>query len=317
MLSLVYSPDYTLEWPGHVFPVEKYRLVHERLLLEGIAAERDFLRPGPAPDALLGLVHSRSYLRRLERLSETPSLGYLEFEVPVSPRVLNAFKVATSGSVLAAREALAGGAAVNLGGGFHHAFADRGEGFCLLNDIAVAVLALRSEGAARRVAIIDCDLHQGNGTAKIFQGDPEVFTFSIHQEDLYPVKQQSDWDIGLEDFAGDDEYLPRLADAVPKILDAHRPELAIYVAGADPFEEDQLGSLRLTVDGFLRRDRIIFGEVKRRGVPVLALLAGGYARRTENVVAIHVQMIREALAHFGPLRRAEQDVPRVADTRGQ
>ena len=298
MLSLVYSPDYTPEWPGHVFPVEKYRLVHERLLSEGIAAERDFLRPGPAPDALLGLVHSESYLRRLERLSETPSLGYLEFEVPVSPRVLNAFKVATSGSVLAAREALARGAAVNLGGGFHHAFADRGEGSCLLNDIAVAVLALRSEGAARRVAIIDCDLHQGNGTAKIFQGDPDVFTFSIHQEDLYPVKQQSDWDIGLEDFAGDDEYLPRLADAVPKILDAHRPELAIYVAGADPFEEDQLGGLGLTRDGLRRRDRLVFNAALELNVPLVVTLAGGYARRLDDTVQIHATTVEEAIRAF-------------------
>jgi acetoin utilization deacetylase AcuC-like enzyme len=309
VVSLVYSPDYTLEWPGQVFPIEKYRLVHERVLAEGIVRPEAVSRPEPASDALLALVHSEAYLRRLDRLTADPVLGYREFEVPVSAAVLRAFRSATGGTLLAARCALAGvgtgasraaHAGVNLGGGFHHAFADRGEGFCLLNDVAVAVRALEREGRLARTAILDCDLHQGNGTAKIFEDDPDVFTFSIHQENLYPPKERSDWDVGLPDFAADGEYLESLGAAVPKILDRHRPDLVVYVAGADPFEEDQLGDLRLSKEGFVRRDRIVFGEARARGIPVVAVLAGGYARRTEDVVDIHVAMVREAVAHFGP-----------------
>jgi acetoin utilization deacetylase AcuC-like enzyme len=236
-------------------------------------------------------------------MTRTPALGYHEFEIPISSSVLAAFRSMTGGTLLAARRALPHGAAVNLGGGFHHAFADRGEGFCLLNDVAVAIRALAREGLVRRFAVIDCDLHQGNGTARIFQGDPAVFTFSIHQEDLYPIKEVGDLDIGLEAGATDGDYLGALDRVLPAILDAHAPELVFYVAGADPYEEDQLGNLCLTREGLGRRDRLVFGAAAERGLPVVAVLAGGYARRSEDVVEIHLRMVREALDRFGPIAR--------------
>jgi acetoin utilization deacetylase AcuC-like enzyme len=303
VLTLVHAETYRLDWPGHVFPVGKYDRLRARLIEESLAAAADFLRPEPATDELLTLVHSPRYLARLEQMTRTPALGYHEFEIPISRSVLAAFRSMTGGTILAARRALPHGASVNLGGGFHHAFAERGEGFCLLNDVAVAIRALAREGLARRFAVIDCDLHQGNGTARIFHGDPDVFTFSIHQEDLYPIKEVSDLDIGLEAGATDADYLGALGRVLPAILDRHEPQLVFYVAGADPYEEDQLGNLRLTLDGLAQRDRLVFGAAAQRDLPVVAVLAGGYARRSADVVEIHLRMVREALARFGPIAR--------------
>src|SRR5262249_22230927 len=177
-----------------------------------------------------------------------------------------------------------------------HAYADMASGFCYINDLAVAVRVLQREGGMRRAAVVDCDLHQGNGTAKIFERDADVFTFSIHQENLYPVKERSDLDVGLDDFTADDEYLARLEAALPQVLDAHRPEIVLYQAGADPFREDQLGSLRLTMEGLERRDRLGLEGCARRGIPSVVTLGGGYARRVSDTIAIHHQTCRIALA---------------------
>jgi len=294
MSAFIYHPRYELKWGGHVFPVEKYRLLHDRLIAEGLVGTEELLLPEPATDDELLLVHTRTYLQRLEELVDRPMAAILEFEAPFPREVADAVRYATGGTILACEVALRDGtAAINLGGGFHHAFPDHGEGFCFINDVAVAIRAVQASGLARRVAVIDCDLHQGNGTAAIFRRDPDVFTFSIHQELLYPLpKQQSTLDVGLEEGAGDETYLAAMERHVPRILDSHRPELVLYLAGADPFEEDQLGDLGLTKAGLRRRDEIVLGAARERGLPVALVLAGGYARRTEDVVDIHLDTCR-------------------------
>jgi len=294
MPSFIYHPRYELKWGGHVFPVEKYRLLRDRLVAEGLVAAEELIEPEAATDDEIRLVHAREYLDRLDALLDDPMAAYFEFEAPFNRDVAAAVRYATGGTLLACECAVADRtAALNLGGGFHHAFPDHGEGFCFINDVAVAIRALQAGGIARRVAVIDCDLHQGNGTAYIFRSDPDVYTFSIHQEHLYPMpKQRSTLDVGLDDGAGDDAYLAALERHVPAILDGHRPELVLYLAGADPFEEDQLGDLRLTKAGLRRRDELILGAAKARSLPVAAVLAGGYAPRTEDVVDIHLNTCR-------------------------
>jgi len=290
----IYHPRYELKWGGHVFPVEKYRLLHDRLVADGLVGAEEFLVPEPATDDELLLVHTPTYLQRLEELVDRPMAAMLEFEAPYPHEVADAVRHATGGTILACERALADRtAALNLAGGFHHAFGDHGEGFCFLNDVAIAVRVVQASGLARRVAVIDCDLHQGNGTAAVFRRDPDVFTFSIHQELLYPMpKQQSTLDVGLEEGAGDETYLAAIERHVPRILDTHRPELVLYLAGADPFEGDQLGDLALTKSGLRRRDEIVLGAARERGLPAALVLAGGYARHTEDVVDIHLNTCR-------------------------
>lgn len=297
MPFFIYHSRYELRWVGHVFPVEKYRLLHDRLIAEGLVGAEGFLAPEPATEDELRLVHTQAYLDRLEELVDHPLAAMVEFEAPYPREVADAVRYATGGSILACEQALHGHtAALNLGGGFHHAFADHGEGFCFINDVAVAVRVAQAGGLARRIAIVDCDLHQGNGTAAIFRSDPDVFTFSIHQEHLYPVpKQRSSLDIGLEAGAGDDAYNAEIERHVPRILDAHRPDLLVYLAGSDPFADDQLGDLALSKAGLRRRDELVLGAARQRGIPTAILLAGGYARRTEDVVDIHLNTARVML----------------------
>lgn len=281
----VYAPGVRPDWDGHVFPIEKYARV-------AAALGGPFVEPQPATDGELLLVHTREYLDRLEAMTADPQLGYAEFEVPCTRTTVDAFRLATGGAIAAARLALEQGAAGLVGGGFHHAFADHGEGFCLLNDLAVLVRVLQRDGAIATAAVIDCDLHQGNGTARIFQQDRTVFTFSIHEQHLYPVKQRSDWDIGLEAFTGDAEYLAHVRTALPQILESVRPDLVVYQAGADPFAGDTLGSLQVSKAGLAERDAIVIGESRRRGIPIVATLGGGYATDTQDVVDIHTQTLR-------------------------
>ncbi len=294
MAFFVYHPCYELKWGGHVFPVEKYRLLHDRLVAEGLARADEFLVPEPATDDELLLVHTKAYLQRLEQLVDRPVAAMVEFEAPYPREVADAVRYATGGTILACERTLADRtAALNLGGGFHHAFPDHGEGFCFINDVAVAIRVMQARGLARRIAVIDCDLHQGNGTAAIFRRDPDVFTFSIHQEELYPIpKEQSTVDVGLDEGAGDEAYLAAMERHVPRILDTHRPDLVLYLAGADPFEDDQLGNLGLTKAGLRRRDELVLAAARERGIPIALVLAGGYARRTEDVVDIHLATCR-------------------------
>ncbi len=290
---LVWAPGYTLEFGAHIFPIAKYRMTAERLRAEGIARTEDFEEPRAATVEELLTVHSEGYLQCLEDLTETPEQAIRRFEVPCSRNVLDAFRLAVGGTILASRRALEFGGAANLGGGFHHAFADRGEGFCLLNDIAVAIRVLQGERRIRRAAVIDVDVHQGNGTARIFEGDDTVFTFSIHQENNYPVKERSRLDIGLRDRTGDEEYLERLGAALPQILDGHAPELVLYQGGADPFERDQLGGLKLSKPALRQRDELVFMACRERRIPIAVTLGGGYAEDIEDVVDIHVATIQE------------------------
>lgn len=286
--KLVYSDGYDLNLGAHVFPSKKYRLVRDLLLSEGVAAPENFLTPKPATDEDILRVHTAEYVEKLK----TGSLSYLEIlrmEVPYSPELIHACWLAAGGSILAAQRALADGCAGNIGGGFHHAYPDHGEGFCVIHDVAVAVRHLQSTRAIEGAMIVDTDVHHGNGTAAIFKGDSSVFTLSIHQENNYPYpKPPSTIDVNLPDGIGDEEYLALLEKHLHEAFHNFSPQLLFYVAGADPYREDQLGGLALTMEGLARRDALVFDYARRHRVPVAITLAGGYARRVADTVRIHV-----------------------------
>jgi acetoin utilization deacetylase AcuC-like enzyme len=277
-----------------VFPSIKYRLVKEKLLREHIAEPGDFVEPPPASDDDIALVHHREYLRRLQ----AGKLSYLEvlrLEIPYSPELVQAVWLCTGGSILAGRLALEDGVGVNVGGGFHHAYPDHGEGFCVLNDFAVAIRRLQKDKTIEQAMTVDCDVHQGNGTAAIFGGDHTVFTLSIHQENNYPYpKPPSSLDINLRDGVGDEEYLRELTQGLDRALAEFRPDLIFYLAGADPYRDDQLGGLKLSLEGLEKRDRLVFEKASGRNIPVAVTLAGGYARQLEDTIQIHSNTIRVA-----------------------
>jgi len=289
--KLIYHDDYDLHLGVHVFPSQKYRMVHQALLDEKLAAADDFLAPEPASDEDVLRVHTKDYVHKLKTGTLSP-WELARLEIPWSKELIDACWLAAGGSILAGQRALADGFAVSIGGGFHHAFPGHGEGFCAINDVAIAIRRLQADGAVRMTMVVDTDVHQGNGTAAIFGEDDSVFTLSIHQENNYPApKPPSDIDIGLPDFTGDEDYLAILEKHLIKAFDHFGPDLIFYVAGADPYREDQLGGLALTVDGLQRRDRLVIDHAKRHGVPVAATLAGGYARRVEDTVRIHINTI--------------------------
>ena len=298
-LPVVFHPDYTFDWPGHVFPTDKYRRTAAALVKRGVVPAGGFLAPRPATREELLRVHEARYLGLLEAIAAGRAAWDPRMEVPVSQEVLDAFRLAAGGSIEAARAALQKGAAANLTGGFHHAYPDHGEGFCLIHDAAVAVQALRSEGRIRRALFVDLDVHQGNGTVACFRGDADAYTFSIHDEENYPwPKERGSLDVGLDAGAGDSEYLAALDAALPRVAaEFPRPDLLVHVAGADPFVEDRLGQLSITREGFRRRDARVLRHAAEEGCPVLGLLAGGYALDTEDVVGIHADMV-EALARW-------------------
>ncbi len=305
--KLVYHPGYDLHLGDHIFPSQKYRMVRERLLEQRIAAPEDFIEPEPASDEDLLLVHEPGWIHRLK----TGALSFqelLRLEVPYSREMVRAVLLATGGTMLAARLALQDSLAFNLSGGFHHAFPDHGEGFCAIHDVAVALRRLQRDALIERAMVVDCDVHQGNGTAFIFRDDPSVFTLSIHQYNNYPSpKPSSDIDIHLPDGVGDDEYLELLRGAYLRALDEFRPRLVAYIAGADPYEEDQLGGLCLTMQGLHARDRLVIQAALERNASVFVTLAGGYAIRLEDTVSIHVNTVKaacEALAEHRASRRA-------------
>lgn len=293
-----YCDHFVLSLPGgHRFPMEKYRLLRERVLASGAVRPEDLRVPEPAAGEEILRVHEAEYLRRvmtggLDR-AELRRIGF-----PWAPAMVERSRRSVGGTIAACREALANGVAVNLAGGTHHAFPDHGEGYCVLNDAAIAARAMQAEGRAARVVILDCDVHQGNGTAAVFRGDPTVFTFSIHGRRNFPFrKQRSDLDIELEDGAGDGEYLPVLEEALDHALSHHGSagaDLAIYVSGADPHERDRLGRLKLTRDGLRSRDRMVFERCRRAGLPVAVVMAGGYGADVRETVEIHLQTVQEA-----------------------
>jgi acetoin utilization deacetylase AcuC-like enzyme len=302
--KLIYHPRYDLDLGPHVFPSQKFKMVHDVLLEEGLADENDFVQPQPATDEEVLRVHTPAWLRKLQTDSLTLS-ERMKLEIPVSETTVQAFCLAAGGSILAGRRALHDGFAANLSGGFHHAYPGHGEGFCMLHDVAIAIRTLQAEGAIRTAMTVDTDVHHGNGTAAIFANDASVFTLSIHQENNYPMpKPPSDQDIGLEDGTGDAEYLDALEKGLIYSLRRMTPDLIFYVGGADPYREDQLGGLALTMEGLQKRDRLVFEHARRRGIPVASTMAGGYARRVEDTVRIHVNTIVAARDVVLPLSAA-------------
>lgn len=285
--ALVYSEQYNATFGDHVFPTDKYRRLFAKIAGSELQNKFDLIEPRPATVAELQLVHLPDYIRDFMNFEYTEQM--ITSELPLNREIRDFFLLATGGTIMAAEEALNRGKAINLNGGFHHAFPDHAEGFCYLHDPAIAIQKLRSANKIKRVVVIDCDLHQGNGTAYIFRREPEVFTYSIHQENIYPEKQESDLDVGLPDDADDELYLNHLGREVPAICDRFQPQLICYVAGADPFRHDQLGTVQLTKAGLKQRDAIVINNAAERGIPIFVVLAGGYAVNTADVVDIHYQ----------------------------
>jgi acetoin utilization deacetylase AcuC-like enzyme len=296
--KFVYSDSYWMVDIGnHVFPLTKYRLIYERLISWGVKKE-SFIEPQPAQENDILRVHSPKYIKKLKtgKLSHAEMLA---LELPYSPELLQFALLHVGGTIIAAKAALQGGMAIHIGGGFHHAFSDHGEGFCVLNDVAVAIEKLRHEGIIRKAMVVDCDVHQGNGTAAIFLNNDDVFTFSIHQMDIYPAdKPESSLDIGLWSGDGDEKYLSALQSHFPRLYKEFQPDVVFYLAAADPYEKDQLGGLTLTMEGLKARGAIVIGEARKLNIPMVILLAGGYAFDVADTVAIHLNTIQVAQHMF-------------------
>jgi acetoin utilization deacetylase AcuC-like enzyme len=300
--KLFYSDAYDLNLGQHVFQAQKYRLIHDRLLRERFAEPADFTEPEPATDEDVLLVHEPSWVEKLRHGTLTFH-EILKLEIPYSRKAVDACWLMAGGTIQAARNALRDGFGFNVGGGFHHAFPAHGEGFCAIHDVAIGVRKVQRDGLVTRVMIVDTDVHQGNGTAAIFADDPTVFTISIHQLNNYPYeKPPSNIDVNLEDGVGDAEYLRRLEEAVAPAMAAFHPELVMHVSGADPYMEDQLGGLLLTLDGLTKRDRLLYEIAHAHAVPVCVTLAGGYAFNPHDTVVIHSNTAKAGAEVFGRAR---------------
>lgn len=290
-----YTDQFVLPLPdGHRFPMSKYARLRERVVASSLIAPGDLCVPHAATDEELLRAHTPDYVRRVQegRLTEA-ELRRIGF--PWTPEMVERSRRSSGATIEACRAALADGRAVNLAGGTHHAFADAGEGFCVFNDSAVAARAMQAEGQVRRVVVLDCDVHQGNGTAAILRGDPTVFTFSIHGARNFPLrKEESDLDVALPDGTGDADYLAALESGLRRALDRSQPDLAIYLAGADPFAGDRFGRMALTKAGLAARDRLVFEVCRAASLPVAVTMAGGYARDVADVVDIHFETVRLA-----------------------
>src|SRR6516162_5891593 len=329
--KLIYHDQYYLPVGTHVFPADKYRRVHAQLIHAAVADDSDFLRPQPASDEDILLVHTPAYVHKLKTGSLSPR-EELELEIPYSAELVAAFWLAAGGSILAAQCALKDGIAINIGGGFHHAFPDHGEGFCMIHDVAVAIRRLQRDDKIQTAMTVDCDVHQGNGTAAIFAGTRtasallpsssvstvqppanaplgkmrgahagDVFTISLHQHNNYPLwKPPSSIDVDLPDGTGDDDYLAWLDNALSSGLRQFEPDLMCYIAGADPYEGDQLGGLNLSIEGLKKRDELVFKVARARNIPVMVTYAGGYAQNIEDTVTIHSNTVVAANEVFAP-----------------
>jgi acetoin utilization deacetylase AcuC-like enzyme len=332
--KLIYSDAYYLPIGDHVFPAEKYRRIRDRLISTGVADAKDFLEPQPATDQDILLVHKPEYVHKLKTGTLSPR-EEMEMEIPYSRDLVEAFWLAAGGSILAARRCLEDKVSISIGGGFHHAFPDHGEGFCMIHDVAVAIRRLQRDGKIRTAMTVDCDVHHGNGTAAIFAGTRtasallpsssastvqqpnrmpdgavkqekmrgahagDVFTISLHQHNNYPLyKPPSSIDVDLPDGTGDDDYLAWLDNALSSGLRQFEPDLICYIAGADPYREDQLGGLDLTIDGLKKRDELVFRVARSRSIPIMVTYAGGYARNIEDTVIIHSNTVVAAKEMF-------------------
>jgi acetoin utilization deacetylase AcuC-like enzyme len=292
-----YSDTFVLPLPpGHRFPMRKYALLREKLIAECILPADHLRLPEPATDAQILRVHTADYWRRLQAGALTPQeqrrIGF-----PWSPQMVERTRRVSGGTIAACRAALDEGIAFNLAGGTHHAHSGFGAGYCVSNDSAVAVRAMQAEKRVRRVVIIDCDVHQGDGTARIFAGDSSVFTFSIHGEKNFPFyKARSSLDIELRDQTTDDEYLALVEEGVSRAIAHAGADLAIYLAGADPYVGDRLGRMAVSMSGLAQRDRLVLESCRAAGLPVVVTMAGGYAPDVEDIAAIHAQTVRIAAA---------------------
>jgi acetoin utilization deacetylase AcuC-like enzyme len=327
--KLIYSDAYYLPIGNHVFPAEKYRRVHDRLISTGVASPEDILEPQPASDQDILLVHKPEYVQKLKTGTLSPR-EEMEMEIPYSRELADAFWLAAGGSILAARQCLTDGVSISIGGGFHHAFPDHGEGFCMIHDVAVAIRRLQRDDKIHSAMTVDCDVHQGNGTAAIFAGTRtasallpsasvstvqppphaprgkmraahagDVFTISLHQHNNYPLwKPPSSIDVDLPDGTGDDDYLAWLDNTLSSGLRQFEPDLICYIAGADPYKEDQLGGLNLSIEGLKKRDELVLHVARARNIPVMVTFAGGYAQNVEDTVTIHSNTVIAAKEVF-------------------
>ena len=306
-MQVFYTPRYYADiGNGHIFPIRKFELVRDRLLAEGTLHPGELLEPAPATLDEVLLVHTEDYVSRLCNGELTPK-ELRRLGLPWSESLVRRSFYATGGTINAARTALVAGYASNLAGGTHHSFADRGEGFCVLNDVAVAIRVLRKEGLIRRAAIVDCDVHQGNGTATIFADDEDTFTFSIHGANNYPLfKARSSLDIELPDGTTDDEYINVLNHHLPAVFSAADPDLVFYLAGADPYVNDKLGRLALTIDGLRRRDLCVLRECYERETPIVTVMSGGYGKDINDTIEIHcntIRMVKDVFESHAAARR--------------
>ncbi len=300
-MKLSYTPRYYCDiGEGHRFPITKYERVRDRLIDTGSIPVDDILAPEPATDELLLLVHTDDYVGRLSR-GELTAREIRRLGFPWSPELVMRARFAVGGTLAATRRSLDCGYSANLAGGTHHAFPDHGEAFCTLNDMAVTIRALRREGRVRRVAIVDCDVHQGNANAEIFADDAETFTFSMHGAGNYPLfKKTSSIDVELPRGTGDAEYMAALDSVLPSLLDRFVPDLVLYQAGVDPHENDRLGTLAMTLGGLAARDRYVFESCRDAGIPVVSTMGGGYGRDIDVTVEAHCNTIRELRDVFEP-----------------
>ena len=302
-MKVYYSDHFVLPLPdGHRFPMKKYSMLRERIAADNICKPGELRVPRAVTDAEILRAHDAGYLEKVVAGGLSPKemrrIGF-----PWSTRMVERSRRASGGTLGACRAALEEGLAANLAGGTHHAFADRGEGFCVLNDSAIAARALRAEGLVDKVVVLDTDVHQGNGTAAILRGDPHVFTFSIHGAKNFPFhKEESDLDVGLPDGADDGVFLEALSEGLERALDRAGADLAICLAGADPFEGDRLGRLSVSKEGLAERDRLVLESCRERGLPVAVTMAGGYARETEDIVDIHFRTVSRAAKLLRPER---------------
>jgi acetoin utilization deacetylase AcuC-like enzyme len=295
----LYSDHYFIDLPAHhTFPIQKYRLIHEQLLAEGTLRAEEILEPGLVDPRDVRLVHTADYWEQVSA-GTLPASAIRRLGLPWSEALLHRSRASAQGTLTAARIAISSRVAVNLAGGTHHAFPDRGEGYCVLNDIAIAIRCLQRDRWMQRMAIIDCDVHQGNGTAAIFAGEPDVFTFSIHGANNYPLaKVPGSLDLGLPDGTGDETYLAALGGAVAKILADFRPGLVFYLAGVDSHEGDRLGRLRLTHAGLRQRDHLVLRSCRDANLPVAVSLGGGYGKELQDTVEAHCNTVRAARTVF-------------------
>ncbi len=304
--GFVTHSSYEMQIGKHVFPTNKFRLVKEKIVSEGLVSEDDIeSSPYPTDEDLLAVL-TPEYLADLRTYRHTRRT--VRSELPITKEIVEACLFTAGGSILAAQRAMERGAAVHFGGGYHHGFADQAEGFCYVNDIAIAAMAMIRQGKARKVTIVDTDVHQGNGTAHILQNSPEVFTFSIHQERLYPRKEKSDLDIGLPYPITDEEYCEELIEGLRIAIGQFQPDLVLYAAGVDPYREDQLGGLGLSKEGLKRRDDIVMQETLAKGIPLVFLTAGGYAKKLDDTIELHAQTIRLVLRYAETMKYQPMEV---------